>query len=700
MKPQTFLIGLGGLVLLAILSAAVILRPGAEPEPLDIASWNELSPEEQQAELREALSGETLPADREIALLAWGFINHPDLSEQLLRERRADVPRLPFYISETSLLLVRNGASQPGFRLINLGLEFFPNNPDVLGASGIVNYLAGERETARQFLEEASTWKQNRPIVDFYLGGLLVTEASTADRTRGKALLTQVLNGEDEELSELSGLTLLTGLNIPLIREDLLKIYDTLDDRDVFRSDNPNLSAEALRVMINRFAPVDPEASQKLAGLLMDHAEATTSDKLGYIQLSQAQMQTEAAAAFMDEIEVLNEEGLLEPEAAARFARLQAVQFFLERSYTQGLASLENIVRSPEADHGALQQTFQNILQIAELPLDVQRDVLGVYLELPTLSVENSLQVLNRLTALSPLRQETHVDYALENLFPEDSLAVSRWLLAIGEEETVIDALEGKETWSQAEIIILANTYLDLEDPANARRVLESQPRDQRDPAFTAFLFSRVALLEGNTEAASAYWEEATQAVTGTERFPLLKSLGFLALQLDQPVTAMTALQTALAAGIPFSPAEAESLLQLTLTHGRLDQCIEIAQYLTDLQPDSPVALNNLAYFNFLREVDMDASIEKMREVVDEFPEIPQYTLTLALGLIKAGRANEAGRLLRGATIDWAETNNRSRLIYAVVLAATDQRVVAEGLIQDLDLSGFIPEERALLEAF
>jgi hypothetical protein len=87
-----------------------------------------------------------------------------------------------------------------------------------------------------------------------------------------------------------------------------------------------------------------------------------------------------------------------------------------------------------------------------------------------------------------------------------------------------------------------------------------------------------------------------------------------------------------------------------------------------------------------------------MRTLVEDYPDVTQYRLTLALGLLRIGRTNEAKRLLDSTAIDWASAGTRGKMIYAAVLAASNQRVVADGLIQNIDFSELIPEERALLD--
>jgi tetratricopeptide (TPR) repeat protein len=203
----------------------------------------------------------------------------------------------------------------------------------------------------------------------------------------------------------------------------------------------------------------------------------------------------------------------------------------------------------------------------------------------------------------------------------------------------------------------------------------------------------------GQTEEAIERWKAAQNAALSGNSFPIMKNLGFLALELDQPVNALQALYTAFNAGIEFSQNQLGRLLQLTLENGSLNQTIKVAEALRDNYPEEPVHQNNLAYFRFLANISLEDSVETMRQLVEEYPDVNQYRLTLALGLLKLGRNNEAKRLLDSTSIDWNQAGTRGKMIYAAVLAANNQRVVAEGLIANIEFEDLIPEEQALLES-
>ncbi|MEX0326687.1 MAG: hypothetical protein AB3N33_11435 [Puniceicoccaceae bacterium] len=693
-KPITPSIVLSGCLILALAMSGCGKRQSSEFEP---ERWANMQEEQLTRNLENYFSSGELPEGEEKAFIIWAFEKDPDKAEGYIRQYANEVPNLPWYLSDGAWDLVRQRKMETSGRMLNLARELYPNNPDVLGITGVIAYLQGETAIARQLLEEAETWRRNRPIVDFYLGGLLVQSESAADRSRGKAILMELVDGSDSELRELAGLTVLTNMNVPLIRQDLEKLYTILEGDSVFRLENDNLPAEALRVMINRLANIFPERAMNLTELLLQYPDTNVEDLMGAIQIAQILGRAEDSSAYLEQLEA-DVDFMEQLGADPRLPRIKAIQPFKEEAYDRGVEAL-SLLLEDSGQAAALQQTFKIIL-MSDLPISAEEEVLRLYLELPVQSVPDSVGIVNRLINIAPLEKDQWTAYAIESLLGKNPILVGSWLVEIDASKSVIAALEGSTTQlTPDKAIVLINAYIEETLTDKAESTL-SATKGLIDPVMEAYLRARVLLQKGELEEALVYWDEAHQGVLGSNRFPLMKNLGILALQLGQPVHAMQSLYTAFSAGIPFNQAQASKLIELTLEYGNLRQSIRIAEYLANRNPDSPLHHNNLAYFRFLAEEAIEESVERMRQLVDEYPDVPQFKLTLALGLVKAGRNNEANRLLKTTDIDWSKTSTRGLLIYAVVLAASDQRTVAEGLLQNLDLDILIPEEKALLEAF
>lgn len=698
MKLKVFIIAalavLGSIILLITLIGT---GSGREID-FDAEKWSSMSADKQESLIEDVFKSRELPVGQEVKFLSWLMVTSPDMAERMVEEYGQGVEELPWFISDTALQLIKVRNLELGFNTLQLAQSNFPRNPDVLGVSGIVAYLSGNIEDARRLLEEAETWRQNKPIVNFYLGGLLITSPKTADMTRGKRILMELVTGEDAELSELSGLALLTSMQVPMNSLDYDTIYKSLDSSNTFRTGNPNLSAEALRIIINKLARLFPDQAMSLAELLSSMEDATLNDLLGTARLAQANGSTDVARKVIDSMASRADD----PEALKedqRYTRVMATQLFLEGNYESGLQLIENLVRGDKPEVDILQETFQTILRSID-SIDTERQLLRYYLELPVRNVQTSLDVLGRLIQIEPLQEEARIQYAIDELLDLDILRVGDWLTRSGASEQLIGHMSDNSQYKNADAaLVLVNANLELGNGAGAQAALDGG-KEVLEQVIIDYLQARIFSLTGEKEKAVEHWERAQQGVMGSNQFSVMKSLGFLALELDQPVNALQSLYMSLTAGIPFTQSQAGQLMQLTLSYGTLRQSIQVAKYLSDLNPGEAVHMNNLAYFNFLAEESVEESVEIMRNLVDAYEDIPQFKLTLALGLVKAGRKNEASRLLQNTDINWSEAGTRGLLIYVVVLAATDQKTLAQGLMQNLDQTELIPEERALLEEF
>ncbi len=698
MKTKVTIIATAAILSCIVLIVAIAIVGGSREVAFDVDEWSTLNQDKREARIEDVFRSGMLPEGEELKFISWLMVTEPALAEKLVGQYGHGIEELPWFLSDTALQLIKVRNLDTGFKILQLAQKTFPRNPDVLGISGIVAYLSGEREDAKKLLEEADSWRQNKPIVDFYLGGLLITSSKAADLTRGKIILLSLLEGDDPELRQLSGLALLTNLKVPMIREDISAIFTTLDEAGVFTANNPNVTAVALRIIINRMASGFPEQSLKLADLLTEKEEATIEDFIGAARLAQALGQPSFARKAIDAMEArpdLSEE----LESDKRYKRIVATQYFLENNNDAGLQMIEELVQDEASDVVVLQETFQSILKGID-SLDTERKLLNYYLELPVQNIQASLDVLARLIQIEPLKEESRVQYAIDELFPKEPLRVGDWLIQYGASQQLIEAVlkDGREMNADVSLV-LVNAYLKIEDAASAQSALDSTI-NLMDPMVADYLQARISAMTGNVEEAVIHWENAQQEVMGSSQFLMMKSLGFLALELEQPVNALQSLYMAMNAGMPFTRNQAGQLLELTLSFGTLRQSIRVAEYLANLEPGEVLHKNNLAYFKFLAEESVEESVETMRKLVEDYPDIPQFKLTLALGLVKAGRKNEASRLLQSTDIEWSDTSPRGLLIYVVVLAATGQNTLAEGLMQNLDQSPLIPEEKALLEEF
>lgn len=676
--------------------AVVLLRSGdgVDYTNFDPGVLASVSESRQETVLEGYLTNQKMDSAQKVEFLKWMFENSAEAGSNLIREHGLSQGNLPEQLSRACFELLQEQKTDAAVTILDLGRELYPNDPSMLGVTGVAAYLAGRQDEAYQLLSQSETWRRDIPMVDFYLGGLLLESEVAANRARGKALLVRVAESQSEDFSELAGLMVLSNTGIPLNSREFKDLYETLMESNTFRIDNTALNVAILRILVGRAIRFYPEAGLELADLLIQYPKATDRDLLVSAQLAQNLGQVERATEYLS---ALGDTGPEEGSPEAGFsARIRATQFMLTGEYEKGLEAFEGLISSNPADPN-LPGIFQIVLR-TKLPMSIEEAFLNLLLELEAADVDSQLAGLQRLTEIDPLREEKWLTYAAENLLQKEPENVGAWMIRNGGAEMVVAGLSQKAGLSEDACRILVEAYLNEGRHELALQTLAQFP-DTLTSAMHAYLSARAYLIGGDTDMAYEKWHEAYNQALSSDAFPMMKNLGILAVQLDQPMTALQCLYASLTAGIPFTENQAQGLLDLTLKYGNLGQSIKVASYLKENFPDKPVHKNNLAYFKFLAEEDLDTQVEFMRELSEEYPEIQNYRLTLALGLLKIGRQNEASRLIQNTSINWGEAGNRAQLIYAVILGATNQRVVAEGLMQNIDMDALIPEEKALLEA-
>jgi len=695
MKLKTRYISLAGLLIIALIGGVVVLFPGDQAAALDVSEWENLSASEIESAITPLLSRDELSPEQVVAALTWLFLNQPDLGDTLLGKYAFSVSGMPTRIGDAAWQLIQNGEATASMRLLSTGRELFPNSPRVLSMLGIVNIFADRPIEARQFLEEAYRWDAEDLLTNYYLGGLLIQSTSISDRARGKTAMWKVLRSADPRLSELAALLLLTNEDVPLIQTEFLEILDVLEERDALRPENENLSADALRFILNRLVRVFPEEALPIGEVLVDFPGSSLDDRLGVVELAQNEGQADMSGEFLDTINA--DEIPADSELALRYERARAIQAIATDQVDGGVDRLlGQIEKGVEPD--LLRQAIERALRF-DISLEAEVALLRGFLQLPVENPLISLRVLRRLSSIAPLRESDFHQYAIDNLLPFAPTEVSQWLASRGRAALAVEALDALNENGMETQLARVESFLAMDDTASAQTALTAS-WSLFSPALAHYLQARIHFQNNNLEEAVNHWIEARDAAAVGSDFQLLRNLGFLALELEQPMNALQSIYTAFTSGIPLNEGEVLSLLELVIEYGTLAQAMVVCEHLASAYPDRAVYQNNLCYFNFLAEESVEESVEVMRDLVEDYPDINQYKLTLAFGLLKAGRTNEASRLIQSSPIDWDEAGTRGQLVYAAVLAASDQRLAAEGLIQNLDTDSLLPEERALLESF
>lgn len=663
------------------------------PSPDELAGF---TPEQQASAIESAILESRIPVERLEELVLWGFLNRPGTTGRLIEKHILKQTEMARCLSDVALELIRMEQTERALEVLTLGSHLFPNDPDILGAMGVIAHLAGRDEEAREFLEAAESWHKGTPLVGYHLGLLLSGSDDVGELSRAKPLLMRTVLLRQPGISELAALALLTNERIRLEEGEFHTVAEVLEETGALDPGNPNLKGGILMELIERAIDQAPEKALVFAGILAAREDPDGRERLKAVALAQEQGAPRVAGILLRSLADAKPfaEG---SRTERRFRRHLAVQAILEDRFEDGMdAFAELLAGGTPAD--SVQSSFRLVLERSDMPLHIEKAVLREYMRTSVTDPAFRLSVLGRLMAITPLRREEWVEYALARVLPMAPGLTARWLQDQGRSDQVIHALSpGRPDLPVPEALALIEAHLEEDQPMEAGEVLA-----ESGSGFTEgtrnYYQSRIFSALGDNEKAFGYWRQAHNAALGIKAFPLLQNLGFLALELGQPVNALQCLYTAFSSGVSFDEAQMAELMDLTLRHGTLPQTIRVAEALLHQYPGNPVHRNNLAYFKFLAQQDVEESVSAMRQLVREYPDIIQYRLTLALGLLVIGRNNEAKRLLDSTAFDWEQAGTRGQMIYAAVLARNDQRIVAEGLIQSIDFSQLIPEEESLLK--
>lgn len=691
-NKRIFVAGLIGFAAI-VLGILFIVNAAKTTHDIPMSVLLRLDTTSQRAAMEQMFWRRQFPQGEEIAFVKWAQQTFPQESATLLRQSSNRIPRLAEFISFAALQLIEANEVESGVTLINLANSLFPEDPDVLGVQGVLMYVSDELSQAEQLLEQAVIWQKNRPTFNFYLGSVLLRSEDQPRISRGKHLFLGLVNNNSARYAETAALILLAERRIPLLNEEVLSLLTFLESINALRPDNPLLVPQDLRTIINRAIRADTNRAIQLTRVLLEHPDHSTEDLLATVILMQ---QEGAVREVMPLLDRLGQLPLPEPQQQL-LERIQIYQLFLQGRFEEGAEQLIQLVEIRPQDP-ALNTVFAQILGMDNLPLQVEREVLQAFLKLPDPQPALALQSVQRLINLLPLREEEWIRWTAQNLLPRSPMAVSGWLRQIGRNQLILDSLPPTHPQQPNEILLTrTEAYLQLSQWDNAEGAL-NMLQGRLDSAIHAFYMARFHMMQGDLAEAQNFWTKSHQLALRGSAFPLLKNLGMVALSMDQPQNAFRTLFRALQAGVAFSEPEAQVLQDLSLQQGSMADATEVAAYLLRLSPQNPIYLNNLAYLNFLQNANVAEQVAIMRRVTQEHPDNAQFTITLALGLLRQGRANEAARILQQTRIDWQTAPARSRVVYAAVLSASNQRSLADVLLQNLDRSTLLPQEIALID--
>lgn len=632
------------------------------------------------------------------AFLKTFLVEDPETLFELLTAHPEAIPNCEEILCAIIRDAYNDGNADLGLSALQIAESLYGNHPDVLATGGTVRLLADNPREGVPLLEAALAWKPQHQLASFYLGRFLLQSQDVGDRERGRTLLLSALKSKDPVFVTQAASLLLSPTVTPSVA-DVTDVFSALNTAGMLSAESLDRQSVALLTsLLERAIRANLPDTQRIIDALMRRDSLPTDAKLALLLTGLVTETTPQFASLLDNPDV---KGIKSDDP--QFLNKQFLEIgYLLRSNApeQGIALLRSVLEAHPAATELLTRNF-SMLSTPDLNISTRTELLQLLVACPIENPNLHLAAFKDLAKAQPLKEAQWVQAAIERVLPLVPEATAAWIFAqTAQTPLLVNALRtqlGPDMPRAALQMLVEGLFLTNEFPT-LQAVLEREDLDFTEDS-RAFHQARLAQAQGDSPAASAAWERANQSARQTGNFIILKRLGWLALEMQTPQNALSCLMDAFSAGVPFSQQEAKNLMGICVQFGTLAETLSVAQFLSDGFPDNPYHTNNLAYFNFLAKRNIDASVESMRAVVEDFGDIKEFQLTLALGLLRQGRSNEAARRIEDSRLEVTAMSTRGQLIYAAVLAASGENSIARGLAVNIDRSGLMPEEIAILEA-
>lgn len=607
---------------------------------------------------------------------------NPQTCIPLLTNQGKDWMELPDLLASLALERLQESHIEEANRLLEASLELHPTNALSKGILGISKAMQRDYQHARDLLEEAESWQFQNPWIDHALGSILLQSQTTADRARAKVLLLRAVEENHDKLSLPAALLLLTSDRVPIYFSDIERCMPILNTNKSAVLAPDFLSPPHLAILTQSILTVSDEYATELAHTLLSNKETPRP-----IQRKIA-LQMLAAGINSPIKDWLD----LSPQALDR--ELNPLRVILAVSEGRFPEALEHL----QDHHGMFHQDeleifFTQIIPKAGLTLSEEATLIEHCLLHESMPAFFTLQLISRITSITPLHTQKWIHFAIDRTLNDLPVETALWIASTNEFATATGALRNDWDGEKA-TLATAEVYIMQGSPQKAEEIL--QQATASNPA-KAYLLTRCAHARGDLTEAQQLWNTAYENAFQRGDYTVLKNLGILASQCGWSALAHATLNEVYNAGTPMSLPQLMLLQELSLAHDGAQSAFRIAKMLHEQIPADPTLFNNFAYYNFISGTQDDADLAEMEKLVQEYPDVTEYRLTLALGKLQAGYPKEAMQLLVNVSLDWEKISNRSRLVYTAVLNGNGQNALATGLAGSVRTEHLAPEEIELL---
>ncbi len=351
-------------------------------------------------------------------------------------------------------------------------------------------------------------------------------------------------------------------------------------------------------------------------------------------------------------------------------ANLQAVRLLALRGNLLNNDELQRLIEAfSKAKTASLEDRFLRLhLQHAYGFLDQKQTLTHAK------ALVNLKNLDEKLSLLRFLNNQAWYDTSLEIVSLDDSLK-SKDLFLI-----YIDALAGKKAWTELDTIFRSQaTFLPIE---NYLRCM-----------FEARIYKE----KGNHRRSQLAWDKALVEARG-HRAKLWQLAEYALLMQDEEKINLTF--TNLLRENPLSFQAYIRWLEWKRQRGDTASVLKLLQKTQIHFPDNLSIGNDLRYLELLLQQNLVENEAKAQLVLDQYPSIFAYRMTLALAYLQNEKQKQALDLILDLGINWKGVDASYRTLAASILAANDYHSDAERMLEGVALESLLPEERLLLKRY
>ncbi len=344
-----------------------------------------------------------------------------------------------------------------------------------------------------------------------------------------------------------------------------------------------------------------------------------------------------------------------------------------------GLGALRRLAGSPNLT----QKNTEDIIRLIRAHPEVVRDD-----EMLALQLELKLPGANEELILTRAIQYFNTDS------PSEVLELGRWFNQMGQPAHTLEIISEEEAMRREDLLLVRLDALAQLGRWDEIGVVLQNPRAPIKEEFVRqFFLSRVQFETGQLAKAQISWQRAVLAAGDDPEalWYLARKADILGLR-EEAIVALNKL-----ANIRTERRKAYDAL-LNYYKSDTQQLAATLQKMAQAFPEDRSVLNDWAYVHLLLKEQVPLAVSTAREnLIQDKSYLARY-ITLALGYLRMGEFEAAQELLQSLPIDWNKAVPRYRAIYAVVLFANGQDEQANALLNQLDTSTLLPEERELLQ--